>query len=308
MSILIDENTRVLIQGVTGNEGSRACKEMLLYGTKVLAGVTPGKGGQNIEGVPVYDTVKEALKKHPTLNTSLIAVPALFLKEAAFEAIASQIPLIDILTEHVPTKDSAQVLSFARLKGVRVIGPASVGIISPGKAKVGSIGSSEISGAFSPGPVGVISKSGGMTAEIALILTKAGLGESTVVGIGGDQIIASDFQDMLELFEKDIQTHAVVLFGEVGGTYEEKVGYYIKEGGFTKSVVAIIAGKFSERLPQETILGHAGTIVAKGRGSYESKVRALQKAGVLIAKTLEEIPILLKREMQNVKGKTKTQS
>lgn len=303
MSILIDEKTRVLIQGITGNEGSRACREMLLYGTKVSAGVTPGKGGQKVQSVPVYDTIKDALKKHSDINASLVAVPAPFVKDAAMEAIWNGIPVIDILTEHVPTQDSAAILAFARQCGVRVVGPASVGIISPEKAKVGSIGSSEIKDVFKKGEVGVISKSGGMTAEIASILTRSGLGQSTVVGIGGDMIVGSDFCDILELFEKDKETKAVVLFGEIGGTYEEKAAAYIREGKGTKPVIAIIAGKFTSYLPKETVLGHAGAIVAKGRGSYESKVNALRRAGVSMAETLEEIPILVKKalyEMANL--------
>ncbi|MBI3335765.1 MAG: succinate--CoA ligase subunit alpha [Candidatus Portnoybacteria bacterium] len=304
MSILIDEHTRVLIQGITGHEGSRACREMLLYGTKVLAGVTPGKGGlvlrslgEGGQNVPVYDTIKEALKKHPEINASLIAVPAPFVKDSAMEAICAGISLIDILTEHVPTQDSAYIVAWARQKGIRVVGPASVGIISPGKAKLGSIGSSEISQVFKQGEVGVISKSGGMTAEIASILTKAGLGQSTVLGIGGDQIVGSDFVDIMLLFENDLQTKAIVLFGEIGGTYEEKVAEYISQEKCTKPVIAIIAGKFSKKLPHETVLGHAGAIVAKGRGSYESKVKALKNAGVLLADTLEEIPILVKKAL-----------
>lgn len=303
MSILIDQNTRVLIQGITGNEGSRACREMLLYGTKVRAGVTPGKAGQRVHNIPVYDTIKDALKKYPDINTSLIAVPAPFVKDAAMEAIWNKIPLIDMLTERVPTQDSAMILAFARQQGVRLVGPASVGMISPEKAKVGSIGSSEIKNVFQKGEVGVISKSGGMTAEIASILTRAGLGQSTVVGIGGDQIIGSDFCDILELFEKDDETKAIVIFGEIGGTYEEKAAAYICEGKCTKPVVAIIAGKFTSYLPKETVLGHAGAIVAKGRGSYASKVKALKSAGVFIAETLEEIPLLVKKaryEMANI--------
>ena len=297
MSILIDQKTKVLIQGITGGEGSRACKEMLSYGTKILAGVTPGKGGQFVEGVAVYDTVAEALFNHPEINTSLIAVPAAFLKDAASEVIFGGIPLIDILTELVPTQDSAWVVALAKLKNVRVVGPASVGILSPGKAKIGSIGSGGISDLFSAGFVGVISKSGGMTAEISSMLTRHGLGQSTVIGIGGDQIIASDFADILKLFADDEETKAVVLFGEVGGTYEEQAAEFIKKSGFKKPVVAIIAGRFSELLPQETVLGHAGAIVAKGRGSYDSKVDALKDAGVMVASTLEEIPDLLKSKM-----------
>lgn len=297
MSILVDNTTNVLVQGITGNEGSRAAREMVHYGTKVLAGVTPGKGGQKVEGIPVYDTIKEALKKHPGINTTLIAVPGPFVRDAAMEAITAGIGLIDILTEHVPTQDSAFILAHARLRGVRVIGPSSVGILSPGKGKIGSIGSSEVKDVFSSGPIGLISKSGGMTAEIGSILTKAGLGQSTVIGIGGDQIVGSDFADIMALFEQDPDTKAVVIFGEIGGTYEEKAAELVMAGRFSKPLVAMIAGKFSKYLPQETVLGHAGAIVAKGRGSYESKIKLLKKAGALLPETLEEIPILIKQAL-----------
>lgn len=295
MSILIDKNTQVLIQGITGSEGSRACSEMLSYGTKVVAGVTPGRGGQKVAGVPVYDTVYEALQHHRSINTSLISVPAPFVRDAAGEAIVAGIPLINILTEHVPTQDSAFVIALAKYRDVRVVGPSSVGIISPKKAKVGSIGSSTIAHLFQPGPVGLISKSGGMTAEIASVLTRAGLGQSTAVGIGGDKIIGSDFVDLLKLFAADINTKAVVIFGEVGGTYEENAAEFIKNSGFRKLVVAVVAGKFTTTLPKETILGHAGAIISRGRGGYYSKIRALRRAGVIIADTIEEIPELLKK-------------
>lgn len=298
MAILVDKKTRVLVQGITGNEGSRACAEMLLYGTKVVAGVTPGKKGQKVSGVPVYDTVKEALRKHPEINTSLISVPAAAVQDAATEAMFAGIKLINILAEHVPTRDSAEIVKWARIKDSTVVGPASVGIISPGKAKIGSIGSSTISKVFTKGPIGVVSKSGGMTAEIAVTLSKAKLGQSAVIGIGGDQISGFDFVDALKLFANDPETRAVVLFGEVGGTYEEQAADYILKTKFKKPVVAIIAGKFTKNLPQGTVLGHAGTIVARGRGGYDSKARAFAKAGVLIARTLDEIPGLLKARIK----------
>lgn len=297
MSILVDKNTKVLIQGITGNEGSRACREMIAYGTKVLAGVTPGKGGQRVGGVPVYDTVKEALARHPAVNTSLIAVPGVFVRDAAKEAIFAGIPLVDILTEHVPVYDAAEIIALARSRHCIVVGPSSVGIISPGKGKIGSIGSGEVKRVFTPGPVGVISKSGGMTAEIASVLTGAGLGQSTALGIGGDQLVGSDFVDILKLFAQDPETRALVIFGEVGGTYEEQAAEYIKESKFKKPVVALIAGEFSALLPPETVLGHAGAIIAKGRGGYASKINAFKKAGVMIANTVEEIPMLLKKKL-----------
>jgi succinyl-CoA synthetase alpha subunit len=295
MAILIDRKTRVLIQGVTGTEGSRACKEMLAYHTKVLAGVTPGKGGQSVNGVPVYNTVREALERHPDINTTLVVVPAPFVKDAVMEAIFAGIKLINVLTEHVPTQDAAYIVEWARKRNAFIVGPSSVGIMVPGIGKIGSIGSSAMSKIYTQGPIGVISKSGGMSGEIGVVLSRARLGQSTIVGIGGDQIVGADFVDLLKLFESDKKTKAVVLFGEVGGTYEELAAEYIKKSRYPKPVVAVVAGSFTEKLPQGTVLGHAGAIVSKGRGSYYSKVREFKKAGVQLATTLEDIPRILKK-------------
>lgn len=296
MSILVNKDTVVVIQGVTGKEGSRAAKEMLAYGANVAAGVTPGKGGQTTDdGVPVFDTVGEAMKVFPDINTALVAVPPSFAMDAVLEAMWNDIPLIDILTEKIPVAQVARMIHCSRMKGHRIVGPSSVGIMSPGETKVGSIGSSEmVSRIFTPGPVGVISKSGGMTAELSRILTEQGLGQSTIVGIGGDVLIGSDFADIALEFEKDENTEAIVIFGEVGGTYEERLAEYIAEGKIKKPVVALIAGRFSEDLPQDTMLGHAGAIVRKGRGSASSKIKALQEAGAKMAKTPEDVPVLLK--------------
>lgn len=300
MPILVSKNTRVLVQGITGKEGSRAAKEMLAYGTHVLAGVTPGKGGQIVEGIPVFNSVAEAMIKFPDINTALITVPAPFALDAVLEAIASHIPLINILTEKVPVQHVAKMIAFAKQYKATIVGPSSVGIITPGEAKIGSIGASElIHSIFKPGPVGIISKSGGMTAEISQIITKAELGESTVVGIGGDVLIGSDFVDIAKLFEADPQTKVIVIFGEVGGTYEEQLAEAIKRKEITKPVVALIAGKFAETLPQDTVLGHAGAIVSKGRGSANSKIKLLRDAGALIAETPEDIPTLIKKIINN---------
>ena len=293
MSILINKDTRLLIQGITGNEGSRTARESLSYGTSVIAGVSPGKGGESVEGVPVYSTVFEARRAHPEINTSLVVVPARFATDAVLEAIAERIPLIIIITEHIPTRDTARIIAEARNAGVRLIGPSSVGIISPGKAKVGSIGSGEMVRVYSEGSVGILSKSGGMTSEIALALSNAHIGQSTAIGIGADILIGSDFKDLMELFEKDTQTQAVVIFGEVGGTYEEQLAKSINNGDITKPVIALIAGEFADSLPGGTVLGHAGTIVSKGLGSYASKVQALQEAGVHVVSSVEEIPTVI---------------
>ena len=294
MAILVTDKTRVLIQGITGKEGSKVALQMQNYGTKVLAGVTPGKGGQEVHGVPVYNTIAEALENHPGINTSFVAVPNFAAFGAMEEAINNKIPLINILTEHIPIQDTAKAIAVAKKNGVKIVGPSSIGIISPGIGKVGSIGGDDPRGVFRKGSVGVISKSGGMASEVSWILTKNGLGQSTVVGIGGDILVGSSFADLLEEFEKDPQTESVVIFGEIGGTYEEDAAEFIKSGKFTKPVVAFVSGLFAETLPQGTKLGHAGAIIYGEKGSYKSKIKSLEEAGVKIAKTPDEIPSLIK--------------
>jgi len=293
MAILVNEKTRVLVQGITGKEGSKVALQMKNYDTKVLAGVTPGKGGQEVQGVPVYNSIAEALENHPGINTSFIAVPNFAAFGAMEEAVKARIPLINVLTEHIPIVDTAKAIALARQAEVKIVGPSSIGIISPGIGKVGSIGGDDPRGVFSKGSVGVISKSGGMASEVSWILTKAGIGQSTVVGIGGDILVGSSFADLMGEFEKDDQTKAVVLFGEIGGTYEEEAAELIKKGKFTKKVVAFISGLFAETLPQGTKLGHAGAIVYGEKGSYKSKIASLKSAGAVIAKTPDEIPSLL---------------
>lgn len=293
MAILVTEKTRVLIQGITGKEGSKVALQMRNYGTKVLAGVTPGKDGLEVHGIPVYNTVAEALENHLGINTSFIAVPSLSAFGAMKEAIESKIPLINVLTEHIPIADSAKAIALAKQVQVKIVGPSSIGIISPGIGKVGSIGGDDPRGVFSKGSVGVISKSGGMASETAWILTKNGIGQSTAIGIGGDVLIGTSFADLLEDFQKDPQTKAVVIFGEIGGTYEEEAAELIKSGKFSKKVVAFVSGLFAESLPSGTKLGHAGAIVYGEKGSYKSKIESLKSAGVAIAKTPDEIPELL---------------
>lgn len=297
MSILINSNTILLVQGITGNEGGKATREMLSYGTKVAAGVTPGKGGMTTEeGIPVYNTVSEALTAHPEINATFIAVPGKFVPSAAEEAIMARIPLINILSERIPIADVALFLALAEQASVRVVGPSSVGIISPGKSKIGSIGSSGLATkVFTPGSVGVVSKSGGMTSELSRILSEAGFGQSTALGIGGDPLIGFDFLDAARLFEKDSETKAMVVFGEVGGTLENKLAEEIRAKRILKPVIALIAGVFAERLPQGTVLGHAGALVEGEESKASFKVRALEEAGAHIAETPEDIVRLLQK-------------
>lgn len=279
-----------------GKEGTRAAREMAAYGTNVLAGVAPGKGGQQTEeGLPIYESVIDACAAHPEITASLIVVPGQFVGSAVTDALDAGIRLVNILSEQVPLIDVARIIEHAREKGARIVGPSSVGIMSPGKAKIGSIGSGGTAErVFTPGPVGVISKSGGMTAELSRILTTAGIGQSTAVGIGGDPLIGSDFLDIALLFEGDLETKALVIFGEVGGVYEEQLAEAIADCRITKPVIALIAGVFAETLPSETPLGHAGAIIQGNRGSASSKIAALKAAGAQIAQTPEDIPVFLK--------------
>jgi succinyl-CoA synthetase alpha subunit len=295
MSILVDKNTNVIVQGITGKEGSRAAREMLAYGTRVLAGVTPGKGGETTpEGIPIFNSVNEALIKFPEINTALIAVPGKFVGTAGEESIAARISLINILSERVPVLHVSRLIALGRAHGVRIVGPSSVGILSPGKAKIGSIGSAGLAQKiFAPGNIGVISKSGGMTAEISRMLTEEGFGQSTVIGIGGDPLIGSDFRDIALLFEGDPDTKVIVVFGEVGGTYEDQLAVAIAAGEITKPVIALIAGVFAESLPWGTALGHAGAIIEGDQGKASAKIAALKTAGAHIATTPEDIVDIL---------------
>jgi len=278
MSILVDEDTKVLVQGITGREASEKVPEMMEYGTEIVAGVTPGKGGREVNGVPVYDTVKEALQEHPEINTSLIYVPSFAAKDAVFEALENGIALLDIITERIPTKDAWRIYEKAEEKDARVVGPTSVGIISPGKCKLGPIGGSDPSEVYRKGKVGIISKSGGMTTETAWVVRQAGYGVSTAAGLGGDVIAGTSFEDALGLFEEDDQTEAVVMYGELGGTYEEKAAELVDKGKFTKPLIVFIAGKFTEELPSKKY-GHAGAIIRGERGTPSGKVKALEDAG-----------------------------
>jgi succinyl-CoA synthetase alpha subunit len=282
MAILVDANTHVLVQGITGRQGAFHTRAMLRYGTRVEAGVTPGKGGQSVEGVPVYDSVEEALANHPSINTSLIMVPAAYAADAVYEALDNGIKLVVIITEHVPVHDTLKFVRYASLQGARVIGPNCPGVITPGAAKVGIMPGH----IFKQGGVGIVSRSGTLTYEIAYAITLKGLGQSTCVGIGGDPVVGMDFIEVLEMFRKDPGTEAVVLIGEIGGDMEERAAAYIRETNYPKPVVAYIAGRTA---PPEKRMGHAGAIISMGAGDAESKVKALTAAGVYVASTPSEV-------------------
>ncbi|MBI2147447.1 CoA-binding protein [Candidatus Woesearchaeota archaeon] len=296
MSILVDESTVVVMQGITGKEGQRAVPLMKGYGVRIAAGVTPGKGGQDVDGIPVYDTVKEAMQRHPEINTSSIYVPPFAAKDAVMEVVANGIKTIHCLTEGITVHETAKMVQYAKLHGVRFIGPSSIGVISPGKSRLGVLGgfNETIDKIYQEGSIGVISKSGGMANETAWIVRQAGLGQSTVVGIGGDRIMGSTFTDLLELFEKDTQTKGVVLFGELGGTYEDQVADMVQEGRFTKPIAAFIAGRFAEQMPQGIQFGHAGALIEGTRGLPSHKIQILRQAGVLVAERHDQLGELIK--------------
>lgn len=283
MAILIDENTRAIIQGITGKEGSRAAELMMEYNTNVVAGVTPGKGGQTVANVPVYNSVQETLAHKP--NTSFVVVPPLAAKDAVFDALDANIKLIIVFTENVPVHDAAAMIAKARENKAMLIGPASVGVISPGKARIGPVGGDleMVKKIYKEGEIGIISKSGGMTNETSWVVRQAGLGQSTVIGMGGELLVGSVYADFLRLFEKDPQTKGVVIFGEVGGTYEDQVVEVLNKGEFTKPLAVFIGGKFVEQMPQGVAFGHAGAFIAKGKGKPSEKLRRLKDAGALVA-------------------------
>lgn len=288
MSILVDESCRVLIQGITGREGTFHTQQMLAYGTRVVAGVTPGKGGQKVEGVPVMDRVAEAVEKEGA-NVSCIFVPAPFAPDAVMEAAAAGIELIVCITEGIPVLDMVKVANFVKEKGSILIGPNCPGIISPGKTKVGIMPGH----IHRQGSMGVISRSGTLTYEVVDQLTKAGLGQSTCIGIGGDPIIGTTFIDHLKLFKEDPQTEGVVLIGEIGGSAEEEAAEYIR-AEFDKPVLAFIAGRTA---PPERRMGHAGAIISGGQGKAEDKIDALQAAGITVVLNLAKLGSTAKQIM-----------
>ena len=296
MSILLDGSTRVLIQGITGGEARQQLPYMLAYGTRIVAGVSPGKGGSRVEGIPVHDTIEEACAEH-AIDMAVLFVPARHCREAALEAIAARIPTVVIVAEGVPHHDAALVLQEAREQGVRVIGPNAQGIISPGKAKVGGTGGDRPDRIFRPGPVGIISRSGGMGAEVASMLTRGGIGQSTYAAIGGDLLIGSDYCDLFSLYQEDPETRVLFLFGELGTGREEAAAVAIEDGKFRKPVVAFVAGDFLEGLAQGITFGHTGTLVKGSAGTAAGKKARLREAGVLVADRLDEIPGLVREAL-----------
>jgi succinyl-CoA synthetase alpha subunit len=280
MSILVDKDTRLVVQGITGREGLFHTQQMIDYGTQVVAGVTPGKGGEWAAGVPVFDTVKESVEARGA-NTSIVFVPARYAPDAILEAADAGIKVIVCITEGVPTLDMIQVRHHVETVGARLVGPNCPGLITPGEAKVGIMPGH----IHRPGPVGVVSRSGTLTYEVVYALSQRGIGQSTAVGIGGDPIIGTGFMDVLKLFEDDPQTEQIVLIGEIGGTDEEKAAAYLAQR-MVKPVVGFIAGQTA---PPGKRMGHAGAIISGGTGTAEEKIKALEAASVRVARHPEEI-------------------
>ena len=288
MSILVNSETRLLVQGITGREGSYHTGQIVEYGTDVVAGVTPGGKGKSVAGVPVFDTVADAVAETQP-NVSLIFVPARFAPDAIYEAVDGGIPFVICITEGIPVMDMVPVYAYVKAKGARLLGPNCPGLITPGEAKVG------IMPGFihMPGPVGLVSRSGTLTYEVVDALTKAGIGQTTAVGIGGDPIIGTAFIDVLQLFQADPATEAIVMIGEIGGTDEEVAAAYIKEH-VTKPVVGFIAGQTA---PPGKRMGHAGAIISGGAGTAAEKMAALEAAGVQVADRPSAVPALVAKAL-----------
>jgi len=288
MTLLVSKQTRAIVQGITGNQGSFHTKLMREYGTQIVAGVTPGKGGTSTQGVSVYDTVAAALERTDA-NASIIFVPAPFAKEAGMEAIDAGLNPVVIITEMIPARDSMVLMAYAKEHGATIIGPNTPGVITPGEAKLGIMPGD----VFSPGGVGVASRSGTLTYEIASYLTRAGIGQSTCLGIGGDPITGLNFVDVLKMFRDDKSTDAVVLIGEIGGSAEEDAADFIEDTKYAKPVAAYVAGRAA---PPGKRMGHAGAIITGTEGTADAKMKRFREVGVRVAEVPSELPRLLQQQ------------
>ncbi len=295
----LNKGVKIIGQGITGSEGSRAAQWMLEYGTNLVAGVTPGKGGQTVCGtIPVFNTVKEAQDAVGPIDATVVFAPPMRSKDAVVEAIDAGVKLLIVIAEKIPTHDGAYMYAYAKKHGAQIIGPNTTGIVNPSKKiKVGLMGGGEPLRMFQPGDVAIVSKSGSVAAEIGGMLKRAGRGVSWAVGIGGDRIIGSTYVDILTELEKDDDTKISVIFGELGGTYEEQLAVAIKDGRIKKPVVAFIAGEFTASLPSEVQFGHAGAIIEGERGKPEHKRKVLRDSGAHVANTIDEIVSLVKKHI-----------
>jgi succinyl-CoA synthetase alpha subunit len=305
MSILIDENTTFIVQGITGREAVNLTRECLDYGkcAKIVGGVTPGRLGRDVHGVPVFDTVAQAVEHHgraggDRIDGSVVTVPPAFTKDAVFEAIENGVKLVVIVTERIPRRDVAEMVELATEHDARIIGPNCLGIIVPDVIKMGGIGgpAKDAAKSYTPGPVGVISRSGGMTTEMSSTLTAAGLGQSTAVSIGGDAIIGSSYAELMPLFEEDPETEAIVIYTEPGGRMEAELALWVTENDSRLPIVAFMAGRFMDEMPGMSF-GHAGTIVEGKEDTASEKIARLAEAGIVVAEEISEIPVIVKEKL-----------
>ena len=297
MSILIDETKRVLVQGLTGREGRARARLMKEYGTQLAAGVTPGKGGMDVDGVPVFDTIEEAWEQAGPLDVSVLFIPAPLVKNAALEAIAAGIKLLVIVPDRVPIYDVLVIADAARSAGAQFVGPNTLGILSPGKAVVGMIGGRAATARewFQPGPVGITSRSGGITSSMAYYLNQAGVGATSLVHVGGDAVVGLPHPEVIKLYEADPETKAIVMFGEIGGSQEERVADLVEAGEVTKPIIAFIGGKAAK---SGTRFSHAGAIIEGGRGTYEGKVSRLREVGATVVERFGDLPQVTKSVLE----------
>jgi succinyl-CoA synthetase alpha subunit len=301
MSILLTEDFTFIVQGITGREAVNLTKECLDYGSKVVGGVTPGRKGRDVHGVPVFDTVAQAVENHGgPIDGSVVTVPPAFTKDAVFEAIENGIGLIVVVTERIPRRDVAEMVELAGMRGARIIGPNCLGLIAPEVSKMGGIGgpAKDARKAYAPGPVGVMSRSGGMTTEISSTLTAAGLGVSTAVSIGGDAIIGSTYAELMPLFEADEQTQAIVIYTEPGGRMEAQLSEWVKEHNSRLPIIAFMAGRFMDDEEMKGMsFGHAGTIVEGAEDTATEKIARLEAAGIPVVERIDEIPNAVKEKL-----------
>ncbi len=301
MGILVHKDFTFIVQGITGREAVNFTRECLEYGSKIVGGVTPGKGGQEVYGVPVHDTVRAITSKRK-VDGAVITVPAAFAADAAFEAIDAGIKLLVIITEGIPRRDASQIVEFATTHGARLIGPNCLGVITPDVCRFGSLGGPAVDcrKAFKPGCVGVMSRSGGMTTEICNALSAAGLGESTAISIGGDPVVGTSYSELMPLFEADAETKAIVIYSEPGGAMEAELARWAKENKSRLPIVAFVAGRFMDEMPGMSF-GHAGTVVEKPLDSPADKIRRMREAGISVAEEIGDIPNLVKQRIDGAR-------
>jgi succinyl-CoA synthetase alpha subunit len=302
MSILISKDTRFIVQGITGREAVNLTRENLDYGANIIGGVTPGRAGRDVYGVPVYDCVRDIVEAHGEIEGAIVSVPPKFTRDAVFEALENGVKLIVVVTENIPRREVAQMVELAELRGARIIGPNCLGVISPEEAKMGGVGgpAANTRQAYKKGHIGVMSRSGGMTTEIASTLTAAGLGQSTCVSIGGDAIIGTSYAELMPLFEADPETHAIAIYSEPGGRMEAELAEWIQDNDSRLPVVAFMAGRFMDEM-QGMRFGHAGTIVEGKEDTTAEKIKRMEAAGISVAERIEEIPSLLEKRLAEVK-------